>query len=86
MNNMEKVHDGYPNLFSMLHMCANFHHNRTNNKVSSFFIRGYGPLNKLLLGAMSNLVHQFLLAIQMPQKAFDKILLSYSHSLHAVYS
>ena len=29
---MEKVHSGYPILFSILHVCASFHHNRTNNK------------------------------------------------------
>ena len=27
-----KFHDGYPILFSILHMCANIHQNQTNNK------------------------------------------------------
>ena len=38
---MEKVYDGYPILFSILHMCANFQQNRTNNKY--FFGGGRSP-------------------------------------------
>ena len=37
----KNVHDGYPILFLILHVCANFHHNRMNNK--DFFL-GYGSL------------------------------------------
>ena len=37
MNKMEiKVHNGYPILFLILHMCLNFHQNRKINK--DFFL------------------------------------------------
>ena len=43
MKKMEKkVHDGYPILFLILHMCANFHQNRTYNKD---FFWAYTPLS-----------------------------------------
>ena len=40
----KKVHDGYPILFSILHMCANFHQNRRINKV--FCICMYSALKR----------------------------------------
>ena len=38
----KKPYDSYPYLVSISHMCANFHQNRTNNKVFLFYL--YGPL------------------------------------------
>ena len=41
MKKMKKFLHSYPILFSILHMCANFHHDRTINK--NVLFEGYGP-------------------------------------------
>ena len=51
----KKVHDGYPISFSILHMCKNFHHNRTNNQ--DFFILGVrSPIRGVIKGLLMGLL------------------------------
>ena len=38
MEKETEINEGYPILFSILHMYANFHHDRTNNKDFIFIL------------------------------------------------
>ena len=49
----KKAHDSDPILFSILHMCANLHHNRTNDK-EFFFWRGTVPLTLNIFIELNN--------------------------------
>ena len=69
----KKIHDGYPVLFSNLHMCANFHHNRTINK--DFF---FG------LGLRSSQVYFYLL-IHLLSSFTSSLYLRFQILLHCIH-